>query len=334
MQKDDQDVEVFSRPLSDQWVYHHKQRSWARKTRHRWHSEGSEGDQRVSTSPPPSPVPPLLVSELRGSLTNLSREIKTYSFLPPEDLPPIVVDPPGVARYASTSTPSPSKLPYFPPTEVETISQSLQSIGSDLDSDIFYSNDHNPEGGSMENFASGLCSVFDSSLRKLRAIEQRSHSLPNVFSASQIDTSCVSTTTDENTSTSISMASVLDDPTSLEEANLVSMSTPAVNEATGMNGHPEPPNSMTSSYCAPKGGVATASVPVVGSPWPAQGNGMACSYESGSEVGEIERERCRLSPMEGWAGLTRQQRNSSDVCSIEGADPSAVMLRKKKNGGR
>ena len=187
----------------------------------------------------------------------------------------------------------------------------------------------------MENFASGLCSVFDSSLRKLRVIEQRSHSLPNVFSASQIiDTSCVSTTTDENTSTSISMASVLDEPTPLEEANLVSMSTPIVNEATGMNGHPEPPNSMTSSYCAPRGGVATTSVPVIGSQWPVQGNGAAGSYESGSEVGEVERERSRLSPMEGWGGLTRQSRRSSDVCSMEGAEPSAVVMRKKKNGGR
>lgn len=326
---------MASRPLSDQWVYHHKERNWTRRSRHRWHSEGSEGDHHASISPPPSPTPPLLVSELRGSLTNLSREIKTYSFLPPDDLPPIVVDPPGVAHYTSTSTPSPSKLPYFPPAEVETISQSLQSISSDLDSDIFYSNDQDAEGGSMENFASGLCSVFDSSLRKLRVIEQRSHSLPNVFSASQIiDTSCVSTTTDENTSTSISMASVLDEPTPLEEANLVSMSTPVVNEAMGMNGHLEPPNSMTSSYCAPRGGVATTSVPVIGSQWPVQDNGAAGSYESGSEVGEVERERSQLSPMEGWGGLTRQSRRSSDVCSVEGAEPSAVLMRKKKNGGR
>ena len=212
-------MEVSFRPLSDRWIYDRHWRNWQRRSRSHSRSRcysddyGSEGGQhqrlscRSSTSTNGSS---LLVSELKGSLTDLTRGVKTYSFIPSEDdLPPIVVEPPDSSP-ASSSSPKPCHTPkLLPGLNKGKVGQSFQSIDSGADSESFVDVDEDIDPFSIreDNFVTGLCSVFDRSLKKLRSPD-RSHSLPNVFSALEhehttIDTGCISTTTDTSTSASI-----------------------------------------------------------------------------------------------------------------------------------
>ena len=376
-QKEVRGEEVVARALSDRWVYRHKWHDWARKTHHRRHSDGSEGGNLADSSLPTSPNTPLLISELRGSLTDLTREVKTYSFCPGDDqLPPIMVDPPGTTHYASTSSTSPTK-PLFPSSllegevegevgvrgseeAAELVSQSTKSIDSET-----FDPKLEDEGG-IDNFALGLCSAFDSNMQKMKISQQkvkpsdqRSCSLPNVFSFGHdiIDTSCVSTTTDENTSTSVSAASMLGDSASgLDEPAINRTSTPerlAKSAASCVNGHDDRHNSsysrtssattLPSSFkITAAGGVVVSTSPAIAASTPKRWSGPASEavggYESGSDIRELDREhRSRLSPLvDGWASHSYAhppRKGSLETTSptTEGAEP--VRRRKKRSGG-
>ena len=373
-------------------MYHHRWQKWNHRSLHRCHSDGSEGGNLADTSLP-TPGNDLVVSELRGSLTDLSREVKTYSFCPAEEgeVPPIIVDPPGTVHYASTSSPSPTK-PFFPPVpsspphlvedkeEVlvmrengepgegvrvmqengepgEGVRLSGHSMDSEADSEMFDHRLANFTEEEEDSFSTGLTNVFDNSMRKLRSTDQRCHSLPNVFSLEHevIDTSCVSTTTDENTSTSVSVTSVLGDSASaLDDPAIEPATTPerlgSTSSAISVNGHGTGsglhvrtssattlPASfrMTSSLGGgrePPVAVAGGGVAVPSKRW--SGNDVVVGYESGSEVGEGER-RGRLSPAGdrgAWMSISYahppRERSPGEVR----AEPSRVQRRKKMSG--
>ena len=376
---------AVERALSDRWVYHQHWHNWERRTHHRCHSDSSEGGNLADSSLP-APPSNLVVSELRGSLTDLTREVKTYSFCPADDgeVPPIVVDPPGTTHYASTSSPSPTK-PYFPrpsspglDDEVLVMRENGEDVGmggggvrlsghsvdSEADSEIF---DPHPdisdkqEEEQEDSFASGLCNVFDNSLQKLRSFDQRSHSLPNVFSLGHdiIDTSCVSTTTDENTSTSVSVTSVLgDSATALDEPVIEPASTPerlfSTSSAVSVNGlgggakvHRAgrtsssttlPPSFKMFSSPARAGGGRGFAMGGVVIPKRWSGNDGMGGYDSGSEVGEGE--RGRVSPAGergGWMSISyaHPPRQRSPGSPEEGGrEGDRVQRRKKRTSGR
>jgi hypothetical protein len=368
---------AIERALSDRWIYRQRWQNWGRRTHPRRHSDGSEGGNLADTSLP-SPEGPnnLVVSELRGSLTDLTREVKTYSFCPNEDtdVPPIVVDPPGTTHYASTSSPSPTK-PSFPPPPSPPVDEVIgengevggrggvrlsgHSIDSEADSEIFDPRlDFFNEG--EDSFASGLCTVFDNSLQKLRSTDQRSHSLPNVFCLEGhdvIDTSCVSTPTDENTSTSVSVTSMLGDSASAldeEDPVIQPVYSPkrltstlfAVSVANGREG--KAPYERTSSATTLPASFKMASFSpgvngggggvVITKRWSGPGNDAVGSYDSGSEVAEVEREqRSRLSPVGdrgGWMSISYAhppRQRSPGSPSEERDDVTKVRRRKKRS---
>ena len=378
MQRDPTGGLAIERALSDRWVYRQHWQNWGRKTHPRRHSDGSEGGNLADTSFP-SPEGPnnLVVSELRGSLTDLTREVKTYSFCPNEDtdVPPIVVDPPGTTQYGSTSSPSPAK-PFFPPPPPSPpvdkvimengevggrggVRLSGHSVDSEADSEIF---DPRLEffGEEEDSFTSGLCTVFDNSLLKLRSYDKLSHSLPNVFSLEGhdvIDTSCVSTTTDENTSTSVSVTSMLGDSASAldeEDPVIQPVSSPerltstlfAVSVANGREG--KAPYERTSSATTLPASFKMASSPgvngggggvVITKRWSGPGNDSVGSYDLRSEVGEAGRERrSRLSPVGdrgGWMSISYAhppRQRSPGSPSEERNDVTKVRRRKKRSG--
>ena len=368
--QDDQDEDPVLRALSDHWVYRQKCQNWGRKTHHRSHSDGSEGGNLADTSIPPSPSNPLVISELRGSLTDLSREVKTYSFCPPDDsLPPIIIDPPGTTEYASTSTPSPNKQ-FFPPssrmddddTEGQTDIEEGRgprcgrSMGSEADSDIF---DFNFDPLEEESFVSGLCTAFDTTMQKFRSTDQRSHSLPNVFSLGLdmgheiIDTSYISTTTDENTSTSVSVASVLgDSTTALDEPPIARVGTPDALSRMMVNGdsHGAQKHSYvrtSSATTLPPGfkiGAENSPRVASGSPkwWSGPGSDATGGYESGgSDIGEAEREgRRHHSPLvdNGWMSRSyahppRKRRSPDPGSPVKDREPTVRRRKKRPNRG-
>ena len=199
----------------------------------------------------------------------------------------------------------------------------------------------------MEDFAPGLFSVFDASLRKLRPMEQRSYSLPDVSAVlADVETISVSAEsersipTDENTSTSVSLGSVLDDTLMMvEEAAGTNMASSAVSEATGLNGIGEL-HHVTSSYADLRNPQSPAHR-VRQRQWLQQsrrggGRGGGGSFDSSSDVGDGERERVRswLSPLDGYmAGHTHQNKSWSDVSSGEWADTGASVLT-RRSGSR
>ena len=366
-----------SRALSDHWIYRPKWQKWGRKTHHRRHSDGSEGGNLGDVT---SPNDSILVSELHGSLTDLSREVKTYSFCPPDDgaMPPIIVDPPGTTQYASTSSPSPTK-PSPPPVSLDRgdingegereereesvcdmgrIRLSAHSMDSEADSETFDPKLDIFDDG--ESFSSGLCTVFDNSMQKLRTTDHRSHSLPNVFNLGHdvIDTSCVSTTTDENTSTSVSVASMLGDSASaLDEPIIERVSTPeklTSSPGTTVNGHDSYVRTsssttlpasfkLTSSSGEDGGRTLFGAHTVVSGPkrWSGPGNDGIGGYESGSDIGEMDRERrSKLSPLADMSGTawmsqsynppTRQR--TPDSALEDTVEPNIVQRRKKRTG--
>ena len=322
-----------------------------------------------------------MVSELRGSLTDLTREVKTYSFCPAEEgeVPPIVVDPPGTTHYASTSSPSPTKL-FFPPPSPPPVDKVLvirengkereegggggggggvrlsgHSMDSEADSEIF---DHRLGifDDEEESFASGLYTVFDNSMQKLRTSDHRSHSLPNVFSLEGhdvIDTSCVSTTTDENTSTSVSVTSMLgDSATALDEEPVIQpVSSPdrlisTLFSIANINGHrgkatyerTSSATTLPASFKMVGSGGGGGRVGVIPKRWSGPGNDVVRGYDSGSEVGEVDKERrSRLSPVGdrgGWMSLSyahppRQRSPGSQTEERE--ELAKVQRRRKKN---
>lgn len=357
------DEDAVLRALSDRWVYRHK---WGHKTHHRRHSDGSEGGNLADASLPTSPNNSLVISELRGSLTDLSREVKTYSFCPTDDtLPPIVIDPPDTIEYASTSSPSPTK-PFFPlssrpddndvegqaDTEEEGVRvyQRGHSMDSEVDSDIF-----DPNFPEEESFVSGLCNAFDNNMKKLRSTDQRSHSLPNVFTLSLgheiIDISCISTTTDENTSTSVSAASILgDSTTTLDEPTIDRVSTPEGLSRMAVNGHSNGGQkhsyirTSSATTLPPSFKIEAGSSPgaIFSTPkrWSGPGSDATGGYESGgSDFGEIERERrSHLSPLvDGWVSRSYAhppRKRSPDIGSpLEDGELPVVRRRKKRPSG-
>ena len=204
------------RALSEHWHFKRKARRWSRKRR-------AADDRESSITPlagtPTSPAPPMLVSELRNSLSDLDRRIKTYSFLPGEDFC-LLLDfgdsPPGSASDSGLSkTTDLSDTASFSPST---------SWGGLSDSTVL--------DGSMENFATGILDTFDVSLNKLR--EAKSQSLPDVFKACELDTGASTTDDSYVSTTSVSTPSAMDSKEVMDDA--YSVSTPTVH----VNGHTEP----------------------------------------------------------------------------------------------
>ncbi len=207
-----------------------KAKKWLRKSKEpkeRIDFRGSDGALARSFSPPTSPSPPMLVSELRGSLTDLHRHVKCFSFLPTEDF------------LSATDL----------PLRTSTISNGSSELGT---AEAEGTRGFTTSGGfceytlprnHMDNFAVGILTTFDDSMRRLRFAEQKmkSHSLPNVFSASHFCNGTLSTSESVVSSASVSVASALDcskdnSAVVLPEDPIISVSTPSVN----VNGHQDP----------------------------------------------------------------------------------------------
>lgn len=204
------------RALSEHWHFKRKARRWSRKRR-------ADDDRESSTTPPAStptsPAPPMLVSELRNSLSDLDRRVKTYSFLPGEDfclLLDIGDSPPGSASDSGLS-----KMTDL--SDTASFSPST-SWGGLSDSTVL--------DGSMENFATGILDTFDVSLGKLRGA--KSQSLPDVFKACELNTGASTTDDSYVSTTSVSTPSAVESKEILSDE--YSVSTPAVH----VNGHVKP----------------------------------------------------------------------------------------------
>lgn len=162
----------------------------------------------------------MLVSELRKSLTELDRRVKCFSFLPSEDLLSATANSP--LRDSDGST----ELPTAEAASPHALTTSGQF------SEYTLPRNH------MDNFAVGILTAFDDSMKRIRYSEQKSHSLPDVFSASQLCNGTLSTSESVVSSTSVSMASALDcskddSPILLSEDPIISISTPSMNGLHG-----------------------------------------------------------------------------------------------------
>lgn len=116
----------------------------------------------------------MLVSELRGSLSDLQGSIKTYSFLPGDDFQtlPTPLSSHSMAREAEDLRGG-----------VTARSHTAHSHTVSLDEGSLL--EPSSASGDLDNFASGIIDTFESNLLKLH-YEDRAHSLPDVFSASQL----------------------------------------------------------------------------------------------------------------------------------------------------
>lgn len=177
------------RALSEHWHFKRKARKWSRKSKHKLPIGGSE--QVIPRAVSPESSPNLLVSELRNSLTHLDRRVKTYSFLPGEDFPPILIHSPSDDSFSRTADLS---------TEASFSTHSKEFSFDSFEEPTFE--------GSMDNFANCIFDTLDSNLRKLH--EMKSHSLPDVFTASQLFNGVSPSDDSPFSSTSVSTASILD----------------------------------------------------------------------------------------------------------------------------
>ena len=207
------------RALSEHWYFKKKARRWSRK---HWPDEDCECSITPPAATPTYLAPPMLVSELRNSLSDLDRRIKTYSFLPGEDFSVLLG--PGDSPPGSASDSGLSKTADLDLSDTASFSPST-SWGVLSDSTVM--------DGSIDNFATGILDTFDVSLKKLRGA--KSQSLPDVFKACEL-TNDASTTDDSYVSTtSVSTTSAADSKEEHVLNDAYSVSTPTV------NGHAEPP---------------------------------------------------------------------------------------------
>ncbi len=196
-----------------------------------------------------SPTPPMLVSELRTSLTDLDRQVKCFSFLPGEEFPPIGVDQPLHDSACSEDFPMNAIDQSLRDSAISDESAELNTAetgGSHLFTNSGGFSEYTIPRNYMDNFAVGILTALDSNMKKLWHPDQKSHSLPDVFSASQLCNGTLSTSESVASSTSISITSALDSSKDnsallLTEDPIISVSTPFVN----VNGHREPENLFT-----------------------------------------------------------------------------------------
>ena len=184
-QDDESEDETTMRALSDHW--HFKKKKWSRKRQERKSDFSRSFDDLLSDADetPTEQSPLMLVSELRGSLTDLDRRVKTYSFLPSEEQASSIV------------------IAITPAEENGEEEEATKPVDDDAlylsNSEGFHEDDACPlawagHGGEdvcnipntdMDTFATGILDTFESNLKKLHIGEVKSHSLPDVFSASQ-----------------------------------------------------------------------------------------------------------------------------------------------------
>lgn len=178
MQAGDSDEEGIHRALSDKWLFRRKQKKWLRRrdtkmaaqkdSSHFSSSEDLHDEDHTPENDTPTtelPTSPMLVSELRKSLTGLDRAVKTYSFMVSEDqLPSIEVT-------------QDSELP-----EKTLLQKSSDFSSFDSEEDYVWETNPYPSGG-MDNFATGMMDTFESNLLKLKDFQTQS--LPDVFEATK-----------------------------------------------------------------------------------------------------------------------------------------------------
>ena len=293
------------RALSDHWHFKRKSNKWSRKSGFQLEHVGSEQYLPL----PSSLASPLLVSELRTSLTDLDRRVKTYSFLPSDDqLPSILVDITQDSIGNSLSE-----------TADESLLESYQSKQSAFtwESESFTF----PRGG-MDNFATGIMDTFESNLRKISPHEPKSQSLPDVFSASQLYS--VDHSTDESplSSTSVSTTSMMD--TAKDSSSILNGGSYMSNSFVHMNGHAghEELHRQGRRVMSAANGIRSGRIGSGGS------SGTLESSPGGSELGESERDRQNLSPQ---PQLGRLSGRSSAGELPEVPSPSAVVMRRRQD---
>ena len=274
------------RALSDQWHFKRKSHSWSRKSEF-W-TELEDYDQLLS--PPSHHLNPLLVSELRGSLTDLDRRVKTYSFLPGDDqLPSILIE--------STFDSSVSK------TADESLEDDLYQSREWEMMDSFTI----PRSG-IDNFATGIIDTFESSMRKIVDVH-RSQSLPDVFAASQRYGS-----TDDSPTSSVSVSTASIPDTSKNPSNLLNSS-----HSVHMNGH-----MANGELHRETNGARRKAINSRGS------NVTLESSTGGSELGESERDQQDLSPQPQSSGRFSERSSTAEPPSFSDLSSPGVVFRPKK----
>ncbi|XP_019850855.1 PREDICTED: rho GTPase-activating protein 7-like isoform X2 [Amphimedon queenslandica] len=190
---DDSDDDDTMRALSEQWQFERTDKRWSRKGKH----PKRTSPLTINNTHYPSPAasvdiiePPLMVSELSTSPTRTTnRSIKTYSFCGDKEGVSIQIVPlPSVSDEDETkqSDAGSEKLDLLSP---------MKERVRDKDED----DDEGKIGelGRLGSFASGMLSMFDDSMSKLRRPtlnSDLSRSLPDVFSCSTLPSSNNETT--------------------------------------------------------------------------------------------------------------------------------------------
>ena len=287
------------RALSDQWHFKRRSHKWLRKSGFQLQRRGSEQYLPLS-----SVASPLLVSELRTSLTDLDRRVKTYSFLPSDDqLPSILVDITHDSSLGETA--DESLLERYRPRQPAFI----------WEGESFTI----PRGG-MDNFATGIIDAFESNLREIK-----SRSLPDVFSASQLYS--VEHSTDESplSSTSVSTTSMLD--ASKDSSSILNGGSYVSNSCAHMNGHAMHEELHRDGRQVMSAVNGTRSKRI-GS---GESSGTLESSPGGSELGESERDRQDLSPQPQLGRLSERSSAGELPTFPELPSPSAVVMRKRQD---
>ena len=287
------------RALSDHWHFKRKSHSWSRKSE--FLTELEDSDQLLS--PSSNRLNPLLVSELRGSLTDLDRRVKTYSFLPGDDqLPSILIE--------------------------STLDSSLSKIADEsLQDDLYQSREWEmdsftiPRSG-IDNFATGIIDTFESSMRKIAHDVHRSQSLPDVFAASKMYGS-----TDDSPTSSISVSTASIPDTSKNTSNLLNGSHYVQDSSIHMNGHVT--NGELHRAERQQGVLETNGARRKGT----SSRGSNVTLESstgGSELGESERDQQDLSPQPQSSGRFSERSSTAEAPSFSDLSSPGVVFRPKK----
>ena len=227
------------RALSDKWQFRRKQKKWLRRKDSPGTAPQDDGlfsstedildtsNAPDDSSPPRSESPPMMVSELRKSLTGLDRTVKTYSFMVGEDQMPVIqVEPPQPTATAATMG--------------SLVQMSSAYSSFDSDEDEKWESDPYPHGG-MDNFATGMMDTFESNLLKLKDFQTQS--LPDIFEATKHfadDVSDISPLSSASASTVsiLDSANALDPPLDYPGSRVVN---PSSMSPLALNGHISPP---------------------------------------------------------------------------------------------
>lgn len=233
----------------------------------------------------------MLVSELRGSLSDLQCSIKTYSFLPPDDFQVL----PGLL--SSSTLPSEGEEDFRRGVSARSFTAHSHTVSLDEGSLM----EPSSATGDLDNFASGIIDTFESNLMKLH-YEDRSHSLPDVFSASQL---CNGVSSADDSSTSISTSSVLDhSKESFLSEGVAEGVVSGDDKTTYQNGH----QVLNTGLLTPTTSDSAHSEAAVSTLLAASGGG--CEWaELGGES-------------EGVFGVTLRQRQCKDSIASSSGDPA------------